>query len=207
MCSQTQAGREICIAGYVCVMKILDLNRPAAQRVIGLDCSTNSIAFAIIDSGRLTKWGELDLSGRTVYDRALDARQKMDALAAEFGADFACIESAVMVKNILVAIKMAYVIGNVIASLRAMGCEIYEAKPLEWQTAIGNPVLKKIEKDSIAAANPGKAKTWYQNANRAFRKQRTIDFVLKKYGVAITSDNVSDSVGLADFAYNKLTRR
>jgi len=188
-------------------MQILDLNRPAAQRVIGLDCSTNSIAFAIIDGGRLVKWGEIDLTGRTVYDRALDARRKVDALAAEFDADFACIESAVMVRSIQVAIRMAYVIGNVIASLLAIGVQVYEAKPLEWQAAIGNPILKKIEKDVIIKANPGKTKSWYQNACRVYRKQRTMDFVLKKYGVRLLSDNVGDSVGLADYAYNKLTRR
>jgi Holliday junction resolvasome RuvABC endonuclease subunit len=188
-------------------MKILDLNRPAAARVMGLDCSTNSIALAVIGNNKLVRWGELDLTGRTVYDRALDARLKMDALATELMVDFACIESAVMVRNIQVAIKMAYVIGNIISSLRLMGVEVYEAKPLEWQTAIGNPILKKVEKDAIAAATPGKTKTWYQNANREFRKRRTIDFVRTKYGVTLTSDNVSDSVGLADYAYNKLTRR
>ena len=102
---------------------------------------------------------------------------------------------------------MAYVIGNVIASLLAIGVQVYEAKPLEWQAAIGNPILKKIEKDVIIKANPGKTKSWYQNACRVYRKQRTMDFVLKKYGVRLLSDNVGDSVGLADYAYNKLTRR
>ena len=60
----------------------------------------------------MVKWGEVDLAGATVYDKALDARQKMDALANDFGLDFACIESAVMVRNTSVAIKLAYVIGT-----------------------------------------------------------------------------------------------
>ena len=188
-------------------MKILDLNRPAARRVGGFDCSTLTIAFAIIERDKMIKWGEVDLAGQTVYDKALDAREKMDALTYDFKLDFACVESAVMVRNTAVAIKLAYVIGNVITSLRAAGVQIYEAKPLEWQTAIGNPILKKFEKDAIVAADPDKSKAWYTKANRQFRKQRTIDFVQEKYGVKLLSDNVADSAGLADYGYTHLTRR
>jgi hypothetical protein len=102
---------------------------------------------------------------------------------------------------------MAYVSGAIMASLLKDETEVYKVRPLEWQTAIGNPVLKKPEKDAIIRANPGKSKTWYQAANREFRKQRTIDFVLKTFGVRLESDNVADAIGICYHAYNTLTRR
>lgn len=188
-------------------MSLIKLSKRQASRVMGVDASTNSMAFGIIENDTPVKWGEINFEGKDVFKRTNDARRKIDALIDEFDCDFIAIEAAVNVRSIAVAIKMAYVFGSITGSLLANGAEIVQKQPLEWQKYCKNPPLTKVEKDRIKRENPGKSVSWYQNANREFRKQRTMDFVKNEFGILVDSDNVSDAIGIAAYAYSVLTRR
>lgn len=174
--------------------------------IMGVDCSTQSFAFAIIDDGKLTKWGEIEFSGKDIYERMLNARQKIDALATEFDINYVAIESAIMVKSVQVAIKMAYVFGAVMSSLLNSNVSVIEVAPISWQSFIGNKILTAAEKRAIQNDFPGKSKTWYTNKYRQFRKDRTRQWVNSQFGQLIESDNITDSVGLGWFAWNKLVK-
>lgn len=175
--------------------------------VMGIDCSTKRLAFGIISGGKLKKWGIVEFEGDTIYDRIQDARIKIDALAEQFPVKYIAIEAAIMVKSVQVAIKMAYVFGAVMASLLDKNKQVHEVAPISWQNHIGNKLLTAQEKNKIKSENPGKSKAWYTNANRLFRKDRTRQWVRSTHGVHIESDDVCDSIGLAQFAYDKMTRR
>lgn len=183
-------------------------------RALGIDCSTKSLAYACFEGDKPLYCGEIFFEGKTVFSRLKDARVKTQALLDSsdimgtdgFKADYVAIEAAIAVKNVKTAIQLAYVYGAVMSVLMQNGAEVVEVPPITWQSYIGNPNLKKPEKDKIKADNPGKSASWYQNAGRLFRKQRTLDFARRYFTIDSGSDNIGDAVGVAYYAANKLTR-
>src|SRR5687767_320709 len=179
---------------------------PKANSVMGIDCSTQSFAFAIIENDKLKKWGEIQFEGKNVYERILDSRKKIDALSKEFDVDYVVLEAAIMVRSVQVAIKMAYVFGAVMASILNKNIRVVEVAPISWQNYIGNKALTPIEKAKIKKENPGKSKSRYTNKYRQVRKDKTKIWVKEKFDKDIGSDNVTDAIGIAWFGWNK-TRR
>lgn len=178
-----------------------------ADAIMGIDCSTQRFAFAIISDEKLIKWGVIEFEGRSIFERIKDARLKIDALVQEFPVRHVAIESAIMVKSIQVAIKMAYVFGAVMSSLLIKDINVVEVTPISWQSFIGNKALTTVEKAQLKNTFPGKSKSWYSNKGRMLRKDRTRQWVANKFGQSIESDDITDSVGIAWFAWNKTTRR
>lgn len=190
-------------------MGLADLSKKKAKRVVGIDCSTNSLAFAIFEDGEPVQCGEVFFDGADVYERLNDARKKTQGLvsAGVLVGDYVGMEAAVNVKSIQVAIKLAYVFGAVLSVLMQNKMKVEVVPPITWQSAIGNPNLKKDEKEKIKRDNPGKSVTWYSSEGRRIRKQRTLDFARKYFTIPGDSDNVGDSVGIAWYVSEVLTRR
>jgi len=176
------------------------------RATMGIDCSTYSLAFGIIDQSKLIKWGQIKFDGSTVFERILDARKKVDSLSKDFDVRCIAIESAVVVKSVQVGIKMAYVFGAVLGSLLTKNIKVVEVAPISWQSDIGNKNFSIKEKQDLKNKFPGKSKSWYQNKIREIRKDRTRQWVYKNYGQQIDSDDVTDSIAIAHFAYNKFMR-
>lgn len=188
------------------------LNKPKVVRVLGIDCSTKSLAYACFEGQIPLYCGEVFFEGATVFDRLNDARSKTQGLLESvdghdgFRADFVAIESAIMVNNSKTVISLAYVYGAVMGVLLQNKAKVVEVYPIQWQTAIGNPNLKTAEKAQIKSGTPGKSDSWYKNQGRLLRKQHTLDFAKTFFTIESNSDNVGDAVGLAYYAANKLTR-
>lgn len=183
------------------------LKKTPVDRIMGLDCSTNSIAFAIIDSGIPAVAGEIELKGANVFERLNDARAKTQALVDQgiFDVRYIGIESAIMVVNPQVVIKLAYVYGAVMGVLMQNSATVVEIAPITWQSHIGNPNLKAAEKAQIVKDNPGKSVSWYKTYGRKIRKQRTMEIARKHFTIGTDSDNVSDAVGIALYVRDTLT--
>lgn len=179
-----------------------------AKRVCGIDASTNSLAFAVFESGEPVNCGEVKFNGSTVFERLEDAKKKTAALvrAGIIKADYIAIESAVMVRNVQTAIDLAYVYGAIIGELMAFNPQVHKVAPISWQSGIGNPNLKKAEKDAIQKEFPGKSKSWYQNKGREIRKGRTMDIARNHFNIPSNSDNIGDAVGIALYVSKTLTR-
>lgn len=206
--SVTNLIAQLYIAMYNKCMTIGDLIRPKAQRVIGIDASTNSLAFAIFEGDTPIQCGEVQFNGSTVFERLKDAKIKTRGLveAGVLSADYVVIESAIMVRNVQVAIDLAYVYGAIIGELMATNPEVHKVAPISWQSGIGNPNLKKAEKEQIIKDFPDKSKTWYQNKGREIRKQRTLKIAREYFDIESNSDNIGDAVGLALHTVRNLTR-
>lgn len=185
------------------------LAKKKASRVIGLDLSTKSLAFAIFDNEKPIKCGEIVFVGSTVFDRLKDARKKVRATVESgvFDADYIAIEAAIMVRNVQTAIDLAYVYGAILGELSDASENLEKVAPITWQSAIGNPNLKKAEKEQIQKDFPGKSKSWYQNKGREIRKQRTLSIAREYFEIENNSDNVGDAVGIALYVSRVLTRR
>lgn len=185
------------------------MTKVKAKRVCGIDASTHSLAFAIFEGETPIKCGEVTFKGATPFERLKDARKKVKALVAAGvfdGVDFVAIESAIMVRNIQVAIDLAYVYGVIIGEFSEVCKELHKVAPISWQSGIGNPNLKKAEKEQIQKDFPDKSKSWYQNKGRQIRKQRTLDIAKEFFDIVGDSDNVGDAVGIALHSSRTLTR-
>ena len=173
-----------------------------ANKVLGIDASTNSIAFCLMNDKTPVKWGEIVFHGSSVYERILDAKRKIKAIKSQLDYDIICIEAAVSVKSVATGLKMAYMFGAIMGELMYDDTKIIEVHPLKWQGYIGNPNFTKAEKDSVKKEFPGKSDSWYKNKARELRKQKTIDFA-STLGINTDNNNVTDAVGIAWWAVNE----
>lgn len=188
-------------------MSIAALRKTKAKRVLGLDCSTNSIAFCVFHNRRPIHWGKIHIVGSDIYAKAGDANRKIKQLMSVYEVHYVAIEAAIFVQSPQVAINLAYVYGSVIGELESGGIKTIAVPPIKWQNYIGNPPLTKEEKAKLKSQFPGKSTSWYQNKGREIRKQRTMNFFNKKWKLNLTDNDVGDSIGVSYFAYKELTSR
>lgn len=188
-------------------MTLASLVKTKASKVLGIDASTNSIAFCLMENDVPLKWGKINLVGNDIYEKIYDAKVKMSVMLDELQADYIAVEGAVLVRSPDAVIKLSYVYGVVIAELMSTGAKVITISPTSWQSYIGNKNPTKQEKAAIRLANPGYAESWYKNQLRNMRKQRTADYFNLKYGLSILDFDVADSFGIAHYANKELTKR
>jgi Holliday junction resolvasome RuvABC endonuclease subunit len=184
-------------------MSIAKLAKHSAHKVLGIDASTNSFAFCLMDEKKPVKWGEIDFQGSDVYERILDAKQKIKAFKNQLDMDFVVIEAAISVKSVATGMKMAYVFGAIMGELLSENVNVVEVHPITWQSYLGNKNYNKAEKDAIRAEFPDKSDNWIKGKIRERRKQRTIEFA-RNLGIQTESDNVADAAGIAWYAVNEI---
>ena len=188
-------------------MTLASLKKTQASRVLGIDASTNSVAFCLMENNKPLKWGKIELSGSDIYHKIHDAKVKMHVMLDELKSDYIAVEGAILVRSPDAVIKLSYVYGVVIAELMSTGAEVITISPTAWQAHIGNKNPTKAEKESIRTKNPGYADSWYKNQIRNMRKQRTVDYFNERYGLKLDDFDVADSFGIAHYANQVLTER
>lgn len=187
-------------------MSLAKLVKVPESTVLGIDASTHSIAFCLFKDKTPIKWGEVNFDGGDVYERILDAKNKVRSIMNQIPSDFVAIEAAVMVRSASTGLKMAYIFGAIMGELISDGRRVVEVHPITWQSYIGNKNFTKAQKLELQNKYPGKSANWYKAKMREIRKQKTIDFC-KELGVVVESDNVSDACGIAWYATNNLMRQ
>lgn len=188
-------------------MTLASLKKTQANRVLGIDASTNSIAFCLMENDIPLKWGKIELAGMDIYDKIHDAKIKMHAMLDELKSDYIVVEGAILVRSPDAVIKLSYVYGVVIAELMSTGAKVTTISPTAWQAYIGNTNPTKDEKAAIRLKSPGYADSWYKTQIRNMRKQRTVDYFNKKYRLSLDDFDVADSFGIAHYANKVLTER
>lgn len=188
-------------------MKLADLVKVKAQRVLGIDASTNSVAFCLMEDDVPLKWGKINIVGADIYEKIYDAKKKMSIMLDELKSDYIVVEGAVLVRSPDAVIKLSYVYGVVIAELMSTGAKVITISPTSWQAYIGNKNPTKAEKSAIRLANPGYADSWYKNQIRNMRKQRTVDYFNTRYDLQLNDFDVADAFGIAHYANKVLTER
>lgn len=188
-------------------MKLADLVKVKAHKVLGIDASTNSVAFCLMENDKPLKWGKIEFTGADIYEKIYDAKKKVHAMLNELSCDYIAMEGAVLVRSPDAVIKLSYVYGVVIAELMATGSKVITISPTAWQSHIGNKNPTKAEKEALKIANPGYADSWYKNKMRNIRKQRTADWVKSKFNITIEDFDVADSFGISYYANEVLTKR
>lgn len=168
------------------------------KSVMGIDTSTKSLAYCIYsEEGRPVEWGEIFFGGTSLTDRIVTGSQVIRELRTvhnRFDVDVVACEQTIFVQNKSVVISMAYSLGMILSSVGNMN--IVQYTPISWQSALGNNLLTKAEKEQIKKDNPGRSTSWLSTKRREIRKQRTIDWVYTKWGITVESDNVADAFGV-----------
>lgn len=188
-------------------MNLASLVKTKASRVLGIDASTNSVAFCLFENNKPVKWGKINIYGNDIYEKIYDVKIKMHVMIKELESDYIAIEGAVLVRSADAVIKLSYVYGVVIAELMSSGAKVITVAPSSWQSHIGNNNPTKAEKNKLKTDNPGYAESWYKAKMREIRKQRTVDYFNKKYKLEISDFDVADSFGIAYYANEVLTKR
>ena len=178
-------------------MSLAELAKPKAHKVLGIDASTNSLAFCLMNEKTPVKWGEITFEGADVYERILDAKNKIKSFKHELDMDFVVIEAAISVKSVATGMKMAYVFGAIMSELLDDNVEVKEVAPIAWQSFINNKNFTKAEKQAVKDEFPDKSDNWIKNKIREKRKQKTINWVKDTYSISLESDNVADAFGIA----------
>lgn len=186
--------------------KLLYIGQP--KIILGIDASTNSMAFSIFEEGVLVKYGKINFHGRHVYEKAGDACKKLIPFLKDFNIDAVVIESAIYTNSQKTAINLAIVQGAIIGSSQFAGNRtVVSCSPVAWQRWIGNDRLTKAEKEKIKAENPGHSFSWYKQKERELRKSRTIKKVNIEFDTSIDDDDVADAVAIGWYSsrnWNKL---
>ena len=172
--------------------------------VMGIDASTNSLAYATVQGGKLIDHGEFFFEGKDINARLVDVNRKVTDNIKKFDVDFIVIEKAVMVRNIQVLIKMSEFFGAV-KSLILQNSDVYQIAPMDWQRAIDNPTITGKAKTEWCLKHPQyKTKSQIQQGIRKYRKQVTMDWVKKQFGIEVDNDNISDAIAIAWTGEQKL---
>ena len=188
-------------------MKLAELIKTKANRVLGIDASTNSVAFCLMENNKPIKWGKIEFAGADIYEKIYDAKVKMHAMLNELKSDYIAVEGAVLVRSPDAVIKLSYVYGVVISELMSTGARVITISPTAWQAYIGNKNPTKAEKEAIRKQFPGYADSWYKTKIRNGRKQKTVDWVKDKFNIELTDFDVADSFGIAYYSNTVLTER
>jgi Holliday junction resolvasome RuvABC endonuclease subunit len=188
-------------------MTLASLKKTQASRVLGIDASTNSIAFCLMENDVPLKWGKINLTGNDIYEKIYDAKRKMGVMLDELKSDYIVVEGAILVRSPDAVIKLSYVYGVVIAELMSTGAKVITISPTAWQAYIGNKNPTKDEKLAVRLKNPDYAESWYKTQLRNMRKQRTVDYFNSKYNLSLEDFDVADSFGIAHYANKVLTER
>lgn len=168
---------------------------------ISIDANSTSIAFAIWENDELVSIGKINWEGKTNYEKLSDASRKLYAFFARYPASTVVIEHTVFMNSPKTAADLALIQGAILGAMSLAGVsEIKSINPIAWQTFIKNGRLTTPEKQVIRNQFPGKSDAWYKNKEREFRKQRTIDFVNKKYNKSIADNDIADAVGIGHYA-------
>ena len=183
-------------------MSLATLKKVKAKRILGIDASTASVAFCLIDDGKIISFGKLPVVGVTIYDKIKDAGEKAKALKKVTKPEYIAIEQAIMVRSADAGLKIAMIVGALLSNLLDKKTEVVTLTPIQWQSYIGNNNFTKAMKEEVKAKYPDKGDAFIKARIRDIRKQKTMDF-FKKFGVEVDDNDVGDACGIAYYAYKE----
>lgn len=172
------------------------------MRILGVDCSSNKFAYSVFDDGDLVRHGMFTFGKGDAWHRFNNAQRVINRMIdlGEFDdVDAVYVEAAVYVNNRRTVILLAHAFGAALSPLARPGVKMHEVPAITWQNFIGNKVFSKAEKEELKKNNPGKSASWYKEAMRKERKQRTRRWVKETYGLDIDDDDLTDAIGVGHY--------
>jgi Holliday junction resolvasome RuvABC endonuclease subunit len=182
-------------------MKILDALKP--KTICSIDASTNNLAFAIFEDGKLKDYGKIIFSGNNIFEKIGEATRKTGDVFKPFNIDAIVIEHTIYINSPKTMNDLAMVQGALLGSAILSGIrKVGSINPITWQTYIKNGKLTTEERKKIMDDNPGKSKAWYKARERELRKERTVRFVNTYFDIEVSDNDIADAIGIGYYALN-----
>ena len=143
----------------------MQAKRADAKRILGIDASTNSVAFTLFVDGKPSRWGKIEMDG-DIYEKVRQSRVRFADAMKELNPDYVVIESAILVRSPDASIKIAMVVGSIIGSLEKH-VRVITVKPTEWQNYIGIETGQRYKKTPLRLSILGT-----KNLGTAIRSER-----------------------------------
>lgn len=180
-------------------IKLNEALRPV--RFCAIDASTNSMAFAFFDNGKLSNYGKIKFIGKNVYEKIGDASKKSRAFFNRLYPEVIVVEHTVYMNSPKTVSDLALVQGALLGGAAQSKVRLAGSiNPIAWQTFLGNGKLTKEEKLKIRQQEPNKSDSWYRNYEREYRKLRTIRLTNLLYDVDNSDNDIADAIGIGHYA-------
>jgi hypothetical protein len=172
-----------------------------------VDASTNSLAFAYFNNGKLNHYGKIRFSGNNIYEKLGDTAHKTMSFFNAMPTENMIIEKTIFANSPQVAANLALSQGALIGGAKLGGVRnVYGVTPIQWQSYIGTRLLTTDEKQKIRQATPDRSNSWYKSKEREQRKQKTITTVNKRFIIKVDDNDIADACGIAMFALENWTK-
>lgn len=177
------------------------------NRIISIDASTTSIAYAVFENKKLILSGKVEFLGKNVYEKISSAIGSVVDVIRNIAPEALVIERAIFINSPKTMSELSMVQGAILAGASLAGVKVFKGtNPIAWQTYIGNGKVTKDAKLLMRKENPDRSESWYKQHEREARKQKTINFVNINYDLEISDNDIADAVGIGHYALQNWDR-
>jgi Holliday junction resolvasome RuvABC endonuclease subunit len=171
------------------------------NKIVTVDASTTSIAYAVFEDKELVLNGKVEFLGKNVYEKISSAIGSVVDVIKDIAPEALVIERAIFINSPKTMSELSMVQGAILAGASLAGIKIFKGtNPIAWQTYIGNGKVTKDAKLLMRKENPERSESWYKQHEREARKQKTINFVNINYDLEITDNDIADAIGIGHYA-------
>ena len=171
------------------------------NKIITVDASTTSIAYAVFEDKKLVLNGKVEFLGKNVYEKISSAIGSVVDVIKDIAPEALVIERAIFINSPKTMSELSMVQGAILAGASLAGIKMFKGtNPIAWQTYIGNGKVTKDAKLLMRKENPDRSESWYKQHEREARKQKTINFVNINYDLEITDNDIADAIGIGHYA-------
>jgi Holliday junction resolvasome RuvABC endonuclease subunit len=171
------------------------------NKIITVDASTTSIAYAVFEDKKLVLNGKVEFLGKNVYEKISSAIGSVVDVIKDIAPEALVIERAIFINSPKTMSELSMVQGAILAGASLAGIKIFKGtNPIAWQTYIGNGKVTKDAKLLMRKENPERSESWYKQHEREARKQKTINFVNINYDLEIADNDIADAIGIGHYA-------
>lgn len=178
------------------------------RTIIGLDTSSQGIAWTHLYEGRMIGQGKIDLTKkRTMQDKLLHVYQEWRHILHIVRPDHVFVEKSIFVKSPGTARTLSYIVGAIMIVSLGEGYDITDVEPSSWKSWLG---YKNLRKGFVADAKEVLG-TKHKKFCDDLRKSQTWRVIKHNYpdeaegSLAENDHDIADSWGVALYGHNLLS--
>lgn len=159
-------------------------------RVLGIDPSSNSIAWTLVIEGRPVRWGKMLFHRKSsLGDKMKMLEPMLELIIAETNPTYIVIEQMISVQNPQTTRILSYIAGAIWYEFSKRGFQVEDVPPMTWKNYHG---YTKVTQKLI------KCMGWSKKEADHFRKSQLQDKIADEwYWFRYQDSDVSDSCGIA----------
>lgn len=177
---------------------------PANRYILGIDSSTQGVAWTLIDLGRPTHSGKIDLTKiKEMDDMMSEICQTFPKVLEDQTPDHIFIEMPIFVANPATARKLTFIVGCLLTVAIQQGYETTLVEPATWKSYIG---YFNLSSKFQAEAKLKLGKTEGKKLCDFLRKEQTRRIVKRRFDYFEVEDHdITDACAIGLYGANKLS--